>query len=237
MSTVKKASAINLTSNRATAESIKDELEKARQQLQASSGEAKAAALADVRRLEKELKLAKVKQQDLEDQLNHQLSDVRQVVGKTDEKIGGVSTEVSSIKTEVAETKSDLRKAMLDYKRMTGDMGVMSGLIATNTKELDALKTLGEKKYTEFTIQKGKATVKVDSVSLLLKKTDPSHHRFSIEVYADDLVIQKKDKTVNEPLQFYVHETKQPYEIVVNEVQKDAIKGYLAVPKIEAVRQ
>ena len=104
MSTVKKASAINLTSNRATAESIKDELEKARQQLQASSGEAKAAALADVRRLEKELKLAKVKQQDLEDQLNHQLSDVRQVVGKTDEKIGGMSTEVSSIKSEVAET-------------------------------------------------------------------------------------------------------------------------------------
>src|SRR5690242_14011310 len=139
MSTVKKASAINMTSNRATAESIKDELEKARQQLQASSGEAKAAALADVRRLEKELKLARVKQQELEDQLNHQLSDVRQVVGKTDEKIGGVSTEVSSIKTEVAETKSDLRKAMLDYKRMTGDMGVMSGLIATNTKELDAL--------------------------------------------------------------------------------------------------
>jgi hypothetical protein len=237
MSTVKKASAINLTSNRATAESIKDELEKARQQLQASSGEAKAAALADVRRLEKELKLAKVKQQDLEDQLNHQLSDVRQVVGKTDEKIGGMSTEVSSIKSEVAETKSDLRKAMLDYKRMTGDMGVMSGLIATNTKELDALKALGERKYTEFTIQKSKATVKVDAVSFLLKKTDPSHHRFSIEVYADDLVIQKKDKTVNEPLQFYVHEMKQPYEIVVNEVQKDAIKGYLAIPKIEAVRQ
>ena len=237
LSTMKRTSAITVTSNRVTVESIREELEKAKQQLQVSSGESKSAALSDVRRLEKELRVEKAKQQELEEQMDHQFSDVRQVVGKADEKIGGVSNEVSSIKTEVAETKSDLRKAMLDYKRMNGDMGVMSGLIATNGKELDNLKALGDRKYTEFSLQRDKTPVKVETVSLLLKKTDPSHHRFSLEVYADDLTIQKKDKTVNEPLQFYIREMKQPYEIVINDVHKDAVRGYLAVPRVEAVRQ
>ena len=237
LSNMKRTSAISVTSNRATVESIREELEKAKQQLQASSGEAKTAALSDVRRLERELKVEKAKQQELEEQMNHQLSDVRQVVGKTDEKIGGVSNEVSSIKTEVAETKSDLRKALLDYKRMNGDMGVMSGLIATNAKELEGLKALGDRKYTEFSLQRAKTPVKVETVSLLLKKTDPAHHRFSLDVFADDLTIQKKDKTVNEPLQFYIREMKQPYEIVINDVRKDVVKGYLAVPRVDAVRQ
>jgi len=37
-------------------------------------------------------------------------------------------------------------------------------------------------------------------------------------------------------VQFYVAKARQPYELVVNEVKKDVIKGYLATPKDQIAR-
>jgi hypothetical protein len=59
-------------------------------------------------------------------------------------------------------------------------------------------------------------------------------NRFAIDIYADDKRIEKKFKTVNEPIQFYIGgRGGQPYEVVVNQVKKDRIVGYLAAPKVE----
>ena len=233
MSNMKTMSAMTATNNRQTAESLRAELEKAKQQLQISTGEARELALNDVNRIENQLRVQEARQQALQDQLNHQLLDVRQ---KTDERIGGVSEDVSSIKSEVAETKSDLRKALFEYKRMVGDMGVMSGLIATNNKELEALRALGDRKYSQFSILKIKSPVQVDGISLILRKADPFRHKFSIDIVSDDMTVSKKDKNLNEPLQFYLRNSGQPYEIVVNDMQKDQIRGYLAEPKVDSSR-
>ena len=53
---------------------------------------------------------------------------------------------------------------------------------------------------------------------------------------ADDKTVEKKDKNINEPIQFYVAKARIPYEIVVNTVGKDQIVGYLATPKVLAAR-
>jgi hypothetical protein len=121
---------------------------------------------------------------------------------------------------------------------MTGDMGVMSGLIATNAKELQYLKDHGDRHIHEFTLtRKQKAQHPVRDVALVLKKADAKRSRFTLEVNADDRVIEKKDRTANEPVQFYVSRSRQPYEIVVNKVEKDSVSGYLAVPKLLIARE
>ena len=71
---------------------------------------------------------------------------------------------------------------------------------------------------------------------LSLKKADTKHNRYTIEVVADDKGVEKKDKTVNEPVQFYTSKSRQPAEIVVNEVRKNTIVGYLAEPKVQVSR-
>ena len=71
------------------------------------------------------------------------------------------------------------------------------------------------------------------SQELALKKSDTKRNRFTVEVMADDKRIEKKDKTANEPVQFYVaSKARQPYEIVVNQIAKDSVSGYLAKPKV-----
>jgi hypothetical protein len=129
-------------------------------------------------------------------------------------------------------TKAELDKTIANLNKVTGDLGVQSGYVATNGKELEALKRLGERNYFQFTlVRKDKQPKRVGDVSLKLKSADKKHNKYTLEVLADDKVVEKKDKGVNEPLQFYVAKAKQPYELVVNEIGKDQITGYLASPK------
>lgn len=151
--------------------------------------------------------------------------------------VDGVKANVETVKTTVATAQSDIDKTRSDLKRAMGDMGVMSGLIATNSKDLEALRALGERNYFEFDITKQQNAKKVGDVTLTLKKSDPKRNRFTLDVLADDRHLEKKDKTINEPVQLYVAGNMQPYEIVVNQVTKDHITGYLATPKVKMARR
>jgi chromosome segregation ATPase len=145
--------------------------------------------------------------------------------------LGAVEHAVGVVREEVANAKSELERTIADLKSVRGDLGVQSGLIATNARELAALRELGERSYYEFTIPKG-SPVKVANLTITLKKVDPKRNKYNVDILADDKRVEKKDKTINEPVQLYVGGARQPYEIVVNEVRKDTIVGYVAAPKL-----
>ena len=148
----------------------------------------------------------------------------------------GANTKIADVTSDVASTKSELSKTISDLKRATGDMGVMSGLIATNAQELSALKQLGERNYFEFQLARNSKPQRIGDVLVALKKTDPKRNKYTVEIVADDKKVEKKDKNTNEPVQFYVSRARQPYEIVVNEVKKDQVVGYLSAPKVQVAR-
>lgn len=175
-------------------------------------------------------------QVELHQLLSSQLGEMQLVAEETEERVSGIATDVTSVRGEVAETKSELERTLNDLRSVRGDLGVQSGLIATNAKELAALRTLGEKYYFEFSLKRSKQPQRVGDVAVQLKKSDGKRNRYTIELIADDKRVEKKDRTVNEPVQFYVTGSRVPYEIVVNEVQKDRIVGYLATPKAKETR-
>jgi len=166
------------------------------------------------------------------DQIGQLKDATTSATAKLNEDVSGVKTDVGAVRTDLSSTQSDVEKTGADLKRAIGDMGVMSGLIATNSKDLDALRALGERNYFEFDLEKGALTKKVGNLTLTLKKADPKHNRYTVAVLADDKLVEKKDKTINEPVQLYTAGSKLPYEIVVNQVKKDGVVGYLATPKV-----
>lgn len=168
--------------------------------------------------------------------LTTQLGELKQDTSQTITKVTGIADEVTGVKGDVAQTKSDLDRTIGDLKSVRGDMGVQSGLIATNSKELSALRALGERDYVEFQLSKTKAPQRIGDVAMQLKKSDSKRNRFTIELVANDKRVEKKDRTVNEPVQFYMASARIPYEIVVNEVRNDKIVGYLAAPKVRSSR-
>lgn len=174
----------------------------------------------------------------LTQEVKQEIGAVKSITEVQGEKVAGLETNigvvresVGTVRDEVAHTKSTLEQTIADLKSVRGDLGVQSGLIATNSRELAALRELGDRNYYEFTIPKG-APVKVANMAITVKKVDTKRNKFNMDVLADDKRVEKKDKTINEPVQLYVGGARQPYEIVVNEVKKDTIVGYVAVPKV-----
>lgn len=171
------------------------------------------------------------KQQAASDQkLSAAISDAQK---ESEAKIGAVATDVTGAKKDIEATKTDLEATKSKLDRATGDMGVMSGLIARNHDDLEELKRKGDRNYFEFTLQKSKTPQRVGPVQMALNKTDQKKSQYTMTVVADDKSIQKKDKTAGEPVQFYVKGSAKlaPYEIVVFDVGKNQISGYLATPK------
>jgi len=168
---------------------------------------------------------------------------LEQAEAANSEQIGAVSTDVASVKTDVggvktdvAATKSDLEATKVQLKSMKGDEGVMSGLIATNHDELEILKHRGDRTYLEFSLQKGAKPTLISTVKLQLKKADEKHSKYTLLVSSDDRNIEKKDKGLDEPVQFYNGKDPVLYELVVNVIEKNRVSGYLAIPKTGAAK-
>jgi chromosome segregation ATPase len=145
--------------------------------------------------------------------------------------VGNVKTDVGGVKTDVANTQSQLANTQAQLQRVMGDAGVMSGEIARNSQELEVLKHKGDRNYFEFTLNKGAAPTLLANVTLQLKKIDTKRSKFTLNVSADDRLIEKKDKSLDEPVQFYTGKDPVLYELVVNSMSKNQVKGYLATPK------
>jgi len=145
--------------------------------------------------------------------------------------VSDVKTDVGGVKTDVAKTQSDLANAVSQLTSMKGDLSGHASLIARNADELEVLKHKGDRNYYEFTLAKGQKKP-VGTVSLELKKADAKKSKFTLVVYSDDKEYEKKDRNVNEPMQFYSGKDPQLFEIVVNSVSaKNTVTGYLTTPK------
>lgn len=154
-----------------------------------------------------------------------------QQVSSVSSEVSNVKTDVGGVKTDVAKTQTDLAGAISQLQSMKGDLGGQSTLIARNHDELELLKHKGDRNYYEFTLEKGHRKP-VGTVSLELRKLDMKKSRFTLVVYADDRRYEKKDRNVDEPLQFYSGKEPALYEIVVNAMpSKNQVSGYLSTPK------
>jgi archaellum component FlaC len=208
---------------------LRDQLDEAQKQASTAVGRAKTEAQKHADKLAQDIAR---RQQALQEQVATEFNQVREAADQTSARITEVSTDVDKVETQVTQTKAELDQTIADLKRVNGDMGVMSGLIATNATEVAALRELGERNYFEFQLGRTKQPHKVGEISLRLRKTDVKRNKFTMDVFADDKRIEKKDKTTNEPVQFYVAGARQPYEIVVYQVDKGQIVGYLSTPKV-----
>ncbi|MGA7560052.1 MAG: hypothetical protein WBW12_14115, partial [Terriglobales bacterium] len=160
-------------------------------------------------------------------QAEQEKKDVSAVSGE----VGNVKTDVGGVKSDVAATKASLDATIAKLQSTIGDLGQQSGLIANTRADLEALKHKGDRQYYEFTLLKGAKPQAFSTVALQLKKTDPKHGKYTLNVSADDKTIEKKDKNQSEPVQFYTGRDHMLYELVVWTVDKNKITGYLSTPK------
>ncbi len=195
-------------------DALKDELDAAAKRVGATGGELKHAR-AMVAQLQNE-------QRKQAEQLQAELAQ------KADQQqMGALNQDVSAQRADLDNTKKAIDSVRSDLGMARSEMGT---LIARNHDDIEQLRKMGERDYFEFTVNR-KTPVHVAGVGLTLTKANVKRHRFSLDLLADDVQVEKKDRTINEPIFFYVSGSKRPYELVVNEVKPNEAKGYLSIPK------
>jgi septal ring factor EnvC (AmiA/AmiB activator) len=141
------------------------------------------------------------------------------------------SDDVKALGTDVNGVKTDLDTTKGNLQQLRGEHGE---LIARNHEELEVLKRLGERDYYEFTLTSKGQKQRVGTMQVEFRGASAKKHQFSVALYVDDMRVEKKNKSINEPIYFYASGSKQPLEMVVNSVGDKKIAGYLSVPKTAA---
>jgi chromosome segregation ATPase len=164
----------------------------------------------------------------VEAQVQAAKSEAENKIGKVSSEVGGVKTEVSVVKSDLESTRRDLEGTQ---RQLVDVRDTLNAAVAKNSSELAQLRLKGERDYIEFVLPKKDERVKVEDISLMLTKTDYKKGKYNIKIFADDSQLEKKDRVINEPVQFLVGQNRVRYEIVINWVQKNKAGGYLSVPK------
>ena len=237
ISQFRESSVASTLTSQNTIDSLKAEIEAARRQSRGVLGDAQKDATKKLAELEAKLVKAQQEQAQNVAAVTDAVSQVKSDNDATKASVGLVSKDLSDVKTSVVATKSELDKTIEALRTTKGDLGIQSGLIATNLTELAALRAQGERTYIEFQLQKDKAAQRVGDLLVRLKMADPRKNRYTIDVIADDKPVEKKDRTINEPVQFVLPGSPIPYELVVNQVSKDLIVGYISEPKVRVGRR
>ena len=196
---------------------VKDELDTASEHLGSQRSELKRARAMVVK-----LQTVQTEQRKEADELK------TEIARKADqEQLGALNHDVSAQRTDLESTKKTVGDIASNLGMTRSQFGT---LIARNHDDIEYLRKLGDRDYFEFSVDKHHPQ-KVAGIGLTLKKTNVKRHRFTLAMLVDDLNIEKKDRTINEPIFFYVNGSKKPYELVVNSVQSNQVKGYVSTPK------
>jgi chromosome segregation ATPase len=148
-------------------------------------------------------------------------------------RIAGVSAEVNKVAAGLASAGNDVAD---NRRQITALKAVVTPQIANNTKAVAELRRLGERELFEFDVRKSSTppAATVADVRIRLTKTDVRKGKYEMVLHVDDRQIEKKDRTIGEPVQFLVGPERQRYELVVTDVDRDRIRGYLSVARAGA---
>ena len=208
-------------SNAQQFEALKTQLDTASKRMRSTRGEVQRARAtrAMVEKLQAE-------QQQEAEQLKQEIAQ------KADQQqVGALTQDVSATKTDLATTKKTVGVLTSDLGMARSELGT---LIARNHDDIELLRKLGQRNYYEFALARNQQQ-KVAGVGLILKKTNLKHHRFNLNLLTDDMVVEKNNRTVNEPIFFVTGGSKGFYELVANKVENDKVTGYMSTPKYSAV--
>jgi chromosome segregation ATPase len=184
-----------------------------------------------------ELNLVGDKLKLTEDQVTTARNQVKQTRADYNKKLTAVEStlatkastdDVKALGTDVTGVKTDLDATKGNLQQLRGEHGE---LIARNHEELEQLKRMGEKDYFEFTLTGKGQKQHVGSTQVELRGASAKKHQFTVALYVDDMRLEKKNKSINEPIYFYANGSRQPMELVVNKISDKSITGYLSAPK------
>jgi hypothetical protein len=172
-----------------------------------------------------EVTTARRQNTQIRDDYSKKLTSVQsELAGKANaEDVKSLGGDINSVKSQLESTRNNLDMTRSEF----------GTLIARNHDEIDQLRRVGERDYFEFTLTGKGNRSKVGDLMVELRGTNVKKSQFTVALYVDDLRLEKKNRAIDEPIYFYTRGTRAPLELVVNQIGKDKVVGYMSVPKAQ----
>jgi len=155
---------------------------------------------------------------------------VKDLGAKADTKFQEVDKQITGVQREVQASRQEFEQTWQELSAMGLRVTEQGKLIATSSEALEELRRRrGERDYLEFDARK-KKKLRVAEIIIELRKADYKQHRADLRLFYDDRRVDRKKVYTNTPLIFYVGPDRIQYELVINEVNKDQITGYVSAP-------
>jgi hypothetical protein len=143
-----------------------------------------------------------------------------------------VESQLAEQKQALAKTRNDLTKTQADLQgRIASTRDELNASIARTHEQVVNLQKRGERNYYEFQLDKSKDFQHVGPVSIALRKVNSKHDHFDLELQVKDVKLAKKHVNLYEPVWINLSDRPQPIELVVNQMRKNHVGGYLSEPK------
>ncbi len=175
-----------------------------------------------------EVTTARRQNSEIRDDYSKRLTSVQsELAGKANaEDVKSLGGDVNGVKSELESAKNNLDMTRTEF----------GTLIARNHDEIDQLRRVGERDYFEFTLTGKGNRSKVGDLMVELRATNVKKNQFTVALYVDDLRLEKKNRAIDEPIYFYTRGTRVPLELVVNQIGKDKVVGYMSIPKAQSAQ-
>lgn len=138
------------------------------------------------------------------------------------------AAELKSVISNVASVHDEVKATSDNLQAGRGELGT---LIARNHDQIEVLRQVGDRDYFEFTINGKNALEKMGDVTIMLRGTNPKRNECDLQLIVDEKSTEKRNRAINEPIFFYRGRDRAPYEIVINQIDKNQVAGYLSVPR------
>jgi chromosome segregation ATPase len=170
------------------------------------------------------------RQREQQEMFLGEIGAVRTAADENRQGIDTVRAQVDGVLGTVDETRKDLSETEDVLLRTQDDLSSVAGRVDEQGLTLSELQRRGERETTPFVLSESKSRSKIGDLQVRLRDANPSKNRYTVEILADDQLILRKDRSVNEPVELYVTGSERPYEIVVTKVEKGRVRGFLSRP-------
>ena len=141
-------------------------------------------------------------------------------------------TKIAEQQKQIDTTREEASQARKELQaNLNSTRDELGGSIAKTHEELTTLQKRGERNYYEFQLDKSKQFHAAGPLSLSLRKVNVKQGYYDLVLVVDDRQLEKKRVNLYEPLMFTLADHPQPVEVVVNQINKNQVKGYVSEPK------
>jgi hypothetical protein len=150
-----------------------------------------------------------------------------------DARLRQVETEQTAQRAQMAQVEANLKQDVSAVREENGrDLSGVRQLGETNARDLSAISQKLDRERIDFELAKGQTKELVPGISLRIRGMNPAYQRYhgALWLLQDHRTVWLRDQSVHEPVRFFHKDGGEPYELVVTDVTKKAVVGYLLAP-------